>query len=95
VRERPFSAIWRDLSDPVLAGLRARPRRIGGRCGECAHFAICGGNTRTRARSLTGDPWAEDPGCYLDDDEIGATGAHERIKLTPYTRQRPAEAPVR
>ena len=24
-----------------------------------------------RARQLTGDPWEEDPGCYLDDDEIG------------------------
>ncbi|MGE5793881.1 MAG: heme d1 biosynthesis radical SAM protein NirJ [Bacteroidota bacterium] len=92
VRERPFSAIWRDLSDGILAGLRARPRRIGGRCAECSYFAICGGNTRTRARSLTGDPWAEDPGCYLDDDEIGASAGRERVKLTPYTRQRPAEA---
>ncbi len=71
VRERPFSTIWPDLSDPVMAGLKARPRRIGGRCGECAYFDICGGNTRVRALQLTGDPWAEDPGCYLDDEEIG------------------------
>ena len=32
---------------------------------------ICGGNTRVRAQQVTGDPWAEDPGCYLDDAEIG------------------------
>ena len=94
VRERPFSAIWSDLSDPILAGLRARPRAIKGRCAGCAFFAICGGNTRTRARSLTGDPWEEDPGCYLDDDEIGVTDAQERLKVTPYSRWRKDEVPV-
>jgi len=95
VRERPFSIIWQDLSEPILRGLRARPRPIKGRCAECRFFAICGGNTRTRARSLTGDPWEEDPGCYLDDDEIGATAARERVKLTPYSRWRGAEAAAR
>jgi heme d1 biosynthesis radical SAM protein NirJ len=84
VRERPFSAIWSDLSDPILAGLRARPRRVGGRCGECRHFDICGGNSRIRALQLTGDPWAEDPGCYLTDDEIGAVADRARVTLTPY-----------
>jgi heme d1 biosynthesis radical SAM protein NirJ len=88
VRERPFSAIWSDLSDPILAGLRARPRTIKGRCAGCGFFAICGGNTRTRARSLTGDPWEEDPGCYLDDEEIGVDAARERLKVTPYSRWR-------
>jgi len=72
VRSRPFSAIWRDTRHPVMAGLKARPRRIGGRCSRCAYFDVCGGNTRTRALKLTGDPWAEDPGCYLDDAEIAA-----------------------
>ncbi len=71
VRERPFSAIWRDTSDTILAGLKARPRRIKGRCASCRHFDICGGNTRVRALQVTGDAWAEDPGCYLTDDEIG------------------------
>jgi heme d1 biosynthesis radical SAM protein NirJ len=71
VRERPFSAIWTDTSDPIMAGLKAKPRKVGGRCGACAHFDICDGNTRVRAQQLTGDPWAEDPGCYLTDEEIG------------------------
>ncbi len=76
VRERPFSEIWPDTSDPIMAGLKASPRRISGRCGACAHFDICGGNTRVRALQLTGDPWSADPGCYLNDDEIGlASGA--------------------
>ncbi len=71
VRERPFSQIWTDISDPLMAGLKARPRHVGGRCGQCRHFDICGGNTRVRAQQLTNDPWAEDPGCYLTDEEIG------------------------
>ncbi len=65
VRTRPFSAIWPDTSDPIMAGLKRAPRRIKGRCGECAHFDICGGNTRIRALQVTGDPWEADPGCYL------------------------------
>ncbi|MDO8892212.1 MAG: heme d1 biosynthesis radical SAM protein NirJ [Sulfurimicrobium sp.] len=71
VRERPFSDIWVDTSDPIMAGLKAQLRSVGGRCGACAYFNICGGNTRVRAWQVTGDPWAEDPACYLDDDEIG------------------------
>lgn len=71
VRERPFSAIWQDLSDPLMAGLKQHPRPVEGRCAGCAHLAICNGNTRVRAQQLTGNPWAADPGCYLDDAEIG------------------------
>ena len=72
VRSRPFSAIWSDTRHPVMAGLKARPRRIKGRCGTCAFFDVCGGNTRVRAMKVSGDPWAEDPACYLDDGEIAA-----------------------
>lgn len=74
IRDRPFSAIWSDRSNPLLARLRNRPRKIGGRCGRCAYFDICGGNTRTRSAQLTGDPWQEDPGCYLTEEEIGTAG---------------------
>jgi len=71
VRKRPFSEIWEDTSDPLLAGLKQSPRSLKGRCAACAHQDICNGNTRTRAFQLTGDAWNEDPGCYLTDDEIG------------------------
>jgi Fe-coproporphyrin III synthase len=71
VKERPFSAIWQDLSDPLLAGLKQSLRPLKGRCAACQFLAICGGNSRTRAWRLTGDAWSEDPGCYLDDQEIG------------------------
>ncbi|TXH86881.1 MAG: heme d1 biosynthesis radical SAM protein NirJ [Rhodoferax sp.] len=71
VRQRPFSQIWSDTTDPLMAGLKASPRTVGGRCGECAYFAVCNGNTRVRAHQTTGDAWSEDPGCYLTDAEIG------------------------
>jgi heme d1 biosynthesis radical SAM protein NirJ len=70
VRVRPFSAIWDDRSDPLMAGLKQRPRPVKGRCATCAHLPVCNGNTRTRAYQVTGDMWAEDPGCYLTDAEI-------------------------
>ncbi len=70
VRERPFSQIWPDTSDPLMAGLKQRPRPVKGRCASCAYLGICNGNTRVRAQQTTGDAWAEDPGCYLTDEEI-------------------------
>ena len=94
VKERRFSDIWTDLSDPVMAGLKARPRAIKGRCGTCVHFDICGGNTRVRALQLTGDPWAEDPACYLTDREIGIDSDAERLVVTPFKGAR-HEAPHR
>ncbi|HQR51084.1 MAG TPA: heme d1 biosynthesis radical SAM protein NirJ [Methylophilaceae bacterium] len=86
VRERPFSEIWQDTSDPLMAGLKATPRTIKGRCGECSCFDICGGNTRVRAQQLTGDAWQEDPACYLSDEEIGVNSDRERIAVTPYRK---------
>lgn len=90
VRDRKFSAIWNDTSDPLMAGLKASPRPIKGRCAACQQFDICGGNTRVRAKQLTGDPWQEDPACYLSDAEIGVDGGAERLTMTPYVKIRAA-----
>lgn len=70
VLDRPFSEIWNDESNELLYGLRHREGRIGGRCGSCAYFDMCNGNLRVRAESAAGDVWAQDPACYLTDDEI-------------------------
>ena len=90
VKTRPFSEIWQDTSDPLMAGLKAQPRKIKGRCSQCRYFDICGGNTRVRALQLSNDPWNEDPACYLSDEEIGLNEAGDRLKITPYSR--PAKA---
>ncbi len=82
VQEVPFSTLWTG-DDPMLATLRTRPRPLKGRCGVCKLREICGGNTRIRALQLTGDPWAEDPACYLSNDEIGVKDG-ERLHVTPF-----------
>lgn len=93
VRVRPFSEIWSDVSDPIMAGLKQRPRPVVGRCGRCVHLDICNGNTRVRAQRIAGDPWAEDPGCYLSDGEIGLTTPVERVRTSVYRGAR-HEAPL-
>ena len=74
VRKRPFSEIWLDTSDPLMAGLKQTPRPLEGRCASCHYQNICNGNTRVRAAQTTSNYWAEDPGCYLTDVEIAAPG---------------------
>jgi len=71
VRERPFSEIWSDVSDPLLARLRDRKAHVKGRCARCRYLEVCGGNFRVRAEAVTGDLWEADPACYLTDQEIG------------------------
>lgn len=88
VKTDPFSALWTG-DDPMLAQLRTRPRPLKGRCGACALKDVCGGNTRIRALQLTGDPWAEDPACYLSDSEIGVLDdAFDRLTVTPFRGKR-------
>lgn len=73
VRQRPFSAIWTDSSDPRMAILKDRKRHLKGRCRFCRYLDICNGNLRVRAERYFGDFLAPDPACYLSDEEIGLT----------------------
>jgi radical SAM protein with 4Fe4S-binding SPASM domain len=70
VLTRPFSAIWPDPDIPLLAELKDKKAHVKGRCAACRFLAVCGGNFRARAEARHGDVWAEDPACYLTDDEI-------------------------
>jgi radical SAM protein with 4Fe4S-binding SPASM domain len=71
VRKRPFSEIWMDTSDPLMAKLKEKKKHVKGRCAKCRFLEVCGGNFRVRAEAATGDTWAPDPACYLTDEEIG------------------------
>ena len=55
VRKRPFSEIWTDMSDPLLAKLKDKKPHMKGRCATCRWLDICGGNFRARAEAVTGD----------------------------------------
>ncbi|MBE9546686.1 MAG: 12,18-didecarboxysiroheme deacetylase [Proteobacteria bacterium] len=70
VRERPFSEIWTDTSNELMAKLKDKKPYMKGRCATCRWLGICGGNFRVRAEAAAGDLWAPDPACYLTDEEI-------------------------
>lgn len=67
----PFSHIWSNLTNPLMAQLKDKNRYVTGRCARCRWLDICGGNFRARAEAVSGDMWGEDPACYLTDKEIG------------------------
>ncbi len=71
VRQRPFSEIWTDTRDPLMAKLKEKKKYVQGRCAACRWLDLCGGNLRVRAEAVTGNIWAPDPACYLSDEEIG------------------------
>jgi MoaA/NifB/PqqE/SkfB family radical SAM enzyme len=54
-----------------LADLRDRRKHLHCRCTRCRWLDVCNGNLRSRAQAATGDMWADDPACYLTDEEIG------------------------
>ena len=68
VRNKPFSSLWADSAHPVLARFRQKPVHIGGKCGKCGYFKLCGGGCRVRAYAKTGDFSAEDPFCFVEPD---------------------------
>ncbi len=72
VRKRPFSEIWSDTGNPLMAKLKEKKKHVHGRCSKCRWLDICGGNFRVRAEAV-GDLWGCDPACYLTDEEIGVS----------------------
>jgi 12,18-didecarboxysiroheme deacetylase len=70
VKNRPFSEIWTDTSDPLMRKLKEKKKYAKGRCAACRWLDICAGNFRVRSEAVTGDVWAPDPACYLTDEEI-------------------------
>ncbi|HPZ06685.1 MAG TPA: radical SAM protein [Candidatus Eremiobacteraeota bacterium] len=74
IRERPFSQIWMDTTNPLMAGLKDRKKLIKGRCALCKWIDLCGASMRVRSDIIYGDPWESDPACYLSDEEIGFPG---------------------
>src|SRR3990170_2701142 len=83
VRQRPFSEIWTNTADAVMAVLKDRRGRIKGKCSQCPYFEICNGNLRVRAWSCYGDMWAEDPACYLSHEELGVPRDETTVMADP------------
>ncbi|MHB8164502.1 MAG: radical SAM protein [Methanoregula sp.] len=67
IRNRPFSGLWGDIDNPVLARFREKQARFGGRCSACSYRELCGGGCRVRAHAVEGNFLAEDPFCFVQD----------------------------
>jgi len=70
VKDRPFSEIWTDTSDPLMKKLKEKKKHVKGRCADCRWLDVCAGNFKVRAEAVSDDVWAPDPACYLTDEEI-------------------------
>ncbi len=70
VKKENFSSIWKNSNHQILKGLRNRKTLLKGKCSTCKWLNVCNGNFRTRAEAVYNDFWAEDPACYLTDEEV-------------------------
>ncbi|CAH2212024.1 radical SAM/SPASM domain-containing protein [Tepidibacter aestuarii] len=70
IKQDSFSSIWNENKEGLLNEIRNKKDKVKGRCKECKWLNICNGNLRARAYGYYNDIWAEDPSCYLTDDEI-------------------------
>jgi len=70
VLEKALPEIWDDQENEFLMRLKNKKDFVKGRCRSCRWLDVCAGNFRARAEAATGDPWGEDPACYLSDEEI-------------------------
>ena len=69
IREQKFSDIWFDGENEILAKMRDKTLYLKDKCGRCKLSHLCMG-CRVRAEVACGDPFGEDPACYLTEEEI-------------------------
>jgi radical SAM protein with 4Fe4S-binding SPASM domain len=70
IRNNSFEEIWTDSKNTFLFDLRRREELVTGKCGRCRFLETCRGGFRARAEAKFNDIWAEDPACYLTEEEI-------------------------
>lgn len=70
IREQSFEEIWMDKENGFLEDLRRREELVQGKCSRCRFLDTCRGGFRARAEAVYDDIWAEDPACYLSEEEI-------------------------
>ena len=73
ILNQDFSDIWTNEPTELLQKLRVHPRELSGKCETCQYINICNGGSRSRAYAIYGDMWAEDPSCYLTEEQTKGT----------------------
>jgi len=66
VRDKPLREILSKDNEAFKPFLEIEKYLRGPRCSRCPFRRICGGGSRGRALEATGDPWGDDPLCFID-----------------------------
>jgi radical SAM protein with 4Fe4S-binding SPASM domain len=69
IREKKLSDIWFDEKREILTMMKDKTHYLRDKCGRCRHNHLCRG-CGARAEVTCGDPFGEDPACYLTEVEI-------------------------
>jgi len=69
ILKQDFSDIRTSEPIELLQKLRIHPRELGGKCADCQYLNICNGGSKSRAYAIYGELWAEDPPCYLTEEQ--------------------------
>lgn len=69
IRRGGLRSAWFNKDNVFLNKLRRKHEYLKGRCGACPAKLVCGG-FRVRALRVYGDPWMEDPACYISPGEV-------------------------
>ena len=78
VRDRKFSEIWQDTSNPIMAGLKDRKPLFTARRRPGRGLANGLRHLRPRAAAVSGEFWESAPSGYLTDEEIGIAGGADK-----------------
>jgi radical SAM protein with 4Fe4S-binding SPASM domain len=70
VRERRLRDIISFENEKLKPYVEAYKHLEGSKCSKCPFKLVCGGGSRGRALALTGNPWGDDPLCYINPHEI-------------------------
>ncbi|EHQ35691.1 radical SAM/SPASM domain-containing protein [Methanoplanus limicola] len=68
INEIPFSSLWGDGNNPVIALFRKKTLLLEGKCKNCQHKMLCGGGCRVRANYMNNDFYSEDPFCFIREE---------------------------
>ena len=72
IKDRTFTQIWTDTTNPVLIKLRNKTQFADKRCLACKYFDLCKGNFRFTGQDPADENWRNEPACYLTDEQISS-----------------------
>lgn len=70
LKKQNLKSVLNPANEALRPFMKIQDYLRGEKCSKCAFKVICGGGSRSRALALTGDPWGDDPACFINPHEI-------------------------